>query len=478
MRLQSPFSLALVCVAAALSGCAIVGSTYTPPASTVPDTWVTPAEEAFAPTTPPSETWWDLFNDSMMSALVEEARGSNLTIQAAAARIRQARAIYGVARSERLPSVAATGGAYLTRESEAIMPVLPETRDREGTYFQIGVAVGWELDLWGRIGRSIESAEASFEATREDYRDTLVLLSADVASTYASIRSLQSRTRYAETNAAAQADTLQLTQDRFDAGLVPQLDVRQAELNLAATRSKIPFLRASYTREINRLGVLMGKSPRALHPSLSPPAPVPVVPASIGIGIPADLIRRRPDVRSAERSLAAQHAATGAAEGERFPVFTIPGTFDLASFESEDLFDDGSLSYELGAAFRWSLYEGGRITETIRAEEEGLAQARLSYEQTVLRALEDVESAISGVAESRQQHAELVNAVEAAEKSVELVKNLYREGLTNFQNVLDMERSLAAQQDALASSEGTMATSAISLYRALGGGWASNDAER
>lgn len=453
-----------------LTGCLTVGPDYEQPEVEAPDTWNQELMEDFTSDTPTLASWWSVFADPQLNELIVRAAESNRTLRIAAARVQESKALLGVADSQFWPQVSALGGVYGTRISEETTAVIPQGFSPENTLYQVGVDVGWELDLFGRVRRSVESASASLEVSMEDYRDTMVLLYAEVAAAYMDVRSLQARIEYARANAVAQRDTLQLTRDRNQAGLVPDLDVSQAQLNLARTESFIPALRSQLKRTVNRLGVLLGEYPASLYDDMMKSAPVPLPPAEVAIGLPADLLRQRPDVRSTERGLASQHARIGVAKAEFYPIFALPGTFTLDAFDAGNL-NSGALAYTFGPTFRWNLFSAGRVRNNVRAEEARTVQALNQYEQVVLQAVSEVESAMAALAEERDRHARLLEAVAAAERSVELVRTLYKAGLTNFQNVLDMERSLAEQQDELATNEGLMSRALIGLYTALGGGW-------
>jgi NodT family efflux transporter outer membrane factor (OMF) lipoprotein len=451
-----------------LTGCK-VGPDYQRPQVTVPDAWRQAVVEDMDASSSSLIRWWTLFDDPLLESLIQRAATGNLSLKIAAARIEEAQALRGVARSGLLPQVDATGTAQAMRFSEATTPVTP-TGDRTTGFYSVGAAASWELDVWGRIRRAMESADASLTASVEDYRDTLVILNAEIAATYVDVRTLQERIRYAEENAKAQSETLQLTRNLNSAGLVGDLDVSQAQLNLSRTRSTIPRYQAALEQAINRLGVLLGLSPQALHGELQQPAPIPQAPESILAGVPADLLRQRPDVRRAERLLAAQTARIGVATADLYPQFSLPGTLALEAFDPGNL-DGSSLAYAFGPTVRWTLFAGGRIRSTIRAEEARTEQALRAYEQSVLSALEETENSLVALARERYRQVEVIQARDAARTSVGLVKDLYRSGLTHFQNVLDMERSLAAEEDNLAVTRGTLAANAVAVYRALGGGW-------
>jgi NodT family efflux transporter outer membrane factor (OMF) lipoprotein len=415
----------------ALSGC-MVGPNYQRPVVEVPDVWQEKSTAHVAEGEAPLQTWWGVFDDPKLTELIQRAQVSN-------------------------------------EPSENVAPI-PELADPMN-FFSVGLDASWELDVFGRIRSTIEAASAELGASVEDYRDVLVTLLSDVALNYIELRALQARINYAVANVRAQRDTLQITRDRFEAGLVSQLDITQAESNLANTEAQIPPLRAGLTGALNRLAVLLGETPGSLNAELSDTSDIPVPPETITVGLPAELLRQRPDVRRAERSLAAQTARIGIRTADLYPRFSLFGFLALESTEGGDLFDSSSVTWGFGLPIRWNIWAGGRIRASIKVEEARTEQALLAYEQSVLRALEEVENAMVAYYQERLRRDKLVEAVVASERSVELVRTQYMAGLTNFQNVLDTQRSLFNQQDQLAASEGVLVQSLVALYKALGGGW-------
>jgi NodT family efflux transporter outer membrane factor (OMF) lipoprotein len=305
----------------------------------------------------------------------------------------------------------------------------------------------------------------------EDYRDVLVTLLAEVGGNYLELRSLQERLAYAEANIEIQQETLQITRDRFDAGLVSRLDITQAESNLANTEAQIPPLRTGVVRALNRLAVLLGGFPGSLDAELTSGGYLPVPPEEIIGGLPAELLRQRPDIRRAERSLAAQAELIGMRTADLYPRFSLFGFLSLESTTGGDLFSGSSLAWGFGLPVSWNVFAGGRLRAAIDVEEARTEQALLAYEQSVLRALEEVENAMVAYHQEGLRREKLAEAVEASQQSVELVRTQYMAGLTNFQNVLDTQRSLFNQQDQLASSEGQLVRNLVVLYKSLGGGW-------
>ncbi len=458
-----------VCGLIGLSGCQLCGPDYAAPVSKTPDAWQTAAIQGVAQERAPIQTWWRVFHDPALEALIGEVRTNNVDLAAAVARLDAAAARYGIARSGLSPTIDGVGGAARGRDSERVRS---SDSQRENPYmlYDAGFTMGWELDLWGRVRRGIEAAKGQWESSLEEARDLLVLLQADAASTYVQFRTVQQRLVYARGNVVMQEGTLKLTRDRHAAELTGELDVRQAELNLASTRALIPQLEAQRDQALNRLCVLCGKYPGSLNHLLQQTNGVPVVTAFPAL-LPADLLRNRPDIRGAERRLAAQTAQIGVATGDLYPLFSLNGFFEWQASESGNLFNPQARTYGFGPSFRWALFNGQRIRNNIRAEEALTREALANYEQTVLQAYQESEDALSAYANELGRLSALRAAVTAAAQSVKLVDTLYRTGLTDFQIVLDLQRELFQQQDAQASSEGAATQYLVAVYKSFGGGW-------
>jgi NodT family efflux transporter outer membrane factor (OMF) lipoprotein len=457
-------------------GC-MVGPDYHPPQIETPDIWHQEVTAGLATGQANLHRWWELLDDPLLQQLIRHAAAENLDLRIAALRIREARALRQVAAGQQWPQVDGVGSITGQRRSEEIVPVIPPGQDRTDIFSEIGLDASWEIDVWGRIARSVESADASLQATVEAYRDVLVILYSEVALNYIEVRALQARLAYALSNVQMQEATLQLTRDRREAQLVPDLDVRQAELNLARTQSTIPTLRTRLQQAIHRLDVLLGQWPGDLAEVLHTSAPIPHATGMAEMILPADLLRQRPDLRRAERELAAQTAQIGVATAELYPQFSLSGSFAFQSTANSvgDVFSRRNIAWTFGPAFRWNLFDGDRVRGRIAAEEARAAQLLAGYEQTVLQAAEEVENALVAYAEELDRRDALQRAVDAAAASVQLVDELYRSGLTDFQNVLDAQRSLVDLQDQLAASDGQVAQNLVRIYRALGGGWAPDD---
>lgn len=460
----------------ACSGCSVVGPDYHAPVTSAPDAWQTAAIRGLGASQVPFQTWWRAFGDPALDGVIADVSSNNLDVAAAVARMEEAAARYGYARIAEEPVVDGVGGMHRTRNSERVRTHASQF-DNPFWLYDAGFTMSWEIDVWGRVKRSLEAARGQWEATVEDRRDVLVMAQADAASVYVNLRTLQQRLAFARGNVTLQEKTLSLTRDRHGAGLTGELDVRQAELNLASTRAFIPQLEAQTDQSLNRLCVLCGKQPGAMRHLLQASQELPEA-AGLPALLPAELLRRRPDVRAAERRLAAQTAQVGVATAELYPAFALNGSFEWQASKSGNLFDPQARTYGIGPSFRWNLLNRDRIRDNIRAEEAVARQALAAYEKTVLGAYQESEDALSAYANELTRLGALREAVAAATRSVALVDTLYRNGLTDFQNVLDTQRALFQQQDALASAQGGAAQELIAIYKAFGGGWEPPAAEK
>jgi len=476
---------AVVAAVLALQACAVVGPDYTPPEVRLPDQWHQELLKARSPAAKASprdgtldrdaagqdvRQWWTVFRDPVLDRLVAAAASGNLDSKRAVARIAAARANVGFARGEELPAVTAPGSVEFGRVSEGTSPVLGG-RNRTDTQYSVGLDATWEVDLWGRIARSVEAADADLQASVEDWRDVLVSLYAEVADRYVQVRTLQGRIDSALGNVRTQQRTLRLVRDRVAAGLASDLEVAQARLNLARTESAVPLFRRQLAEQVHALGVLLREAPAALYPVLDADGAIPEPPATVAVGAPRDLLRQRPDIRRAERDLAAQTARIGVVTADLYPRFSLLGFFAFQSFSAGTVFNGNSLAYGLGPQVSWNVFDGGRVRSRISAEDALTQEALVSYEQTVLFALREVEDAIANFVEEQRRRDALARSVAAARDAVSLVETLYVTGLTDFQNVQDTQRNLFEQEDLLTESEGNVTRFLVQIYRALGGGW-------
>jgi multidrug efflux system outer membrane protein len=451
------------------TGCMVVGTNYTAPDSIAPDYWHQSLVGDLGSGRSSLETWWTRFKDPTLNSLIGKARESNRDLAIAYERITEARAARGIARSQLFPTVDFNGSATGNRTSENIGTPSPPA-GRHEQFWATGLDAGWEIDFFGGVRRSIESADASVEGVEEQYRDVMVSLLAEVAFNYLQIRTLEERISLAEGNIDRQQASVDLTQERFDAGLSPQLDVSQATTNLSNTKAIVPSFRNQRAFAMNRLATLIGRYPANTEPLLKKSKGIPMPRSGAGIGIPADLIRSRPDIRAAERELAAQTALIGVAQADLLPRFALAGNFELQSLSSGDLLSSASRSYGFGPTFRWNIFSAGRIKSQIAIEESRTKQAYLNYENTVLKGVEDVENSLATVRYEGDRRSALEVAVSSSQETVDLVNQNYKEGLIDFQNVLDAERTIASNQDSLAVSQGQIAAGYVSLFKALGGG--------
>lgn len=467
-------SLALSALALSLisfSGCKFVGVDYEEPEVVMPDAW---HQELMAGTNKARleiDYWWKQFKDPVLNELIDQAVAANLDLAIAYERVMQAREARRSTRSGLFPSVDATGSFNRQRTSENI-GIAPEAGGgKTENFYAAGLDVAWELDVLGGVRRSIEASEASLQATEESYRDFMVVLLSEVATNYIDVRTIEERIKLAKSNIQNQEESVALAKDRFDAGLVPRLDVTQAQTNLANTQALLPQLRQTRTAEVNRLATLIGEYSPEVEALIAQSEPIPLPPSRVGVGLPAEVIRLRPDIRAAERNLAAQTARIGVAEADLYPRFTLNGTFNLLSTSSGDVFDSDSRDYGFGPALRWNIFSAGRIRSQIAIEESRTREAYYAYENSVLLAVEEVEVSMSGIANSRDRVDALTRGAESARETVSLVKDNYSRGLVDFQNVLDAERTLTTTEDDRARSQGDIAISYVNLFKALGGGF-------
>lgn len=461
-----PLFAGLLCA----GGCMTVGPDYQKPETKTPAAWSAELNDGLTAAPPAAETlsrWWSRLNDPILSDLMEQARTNNLDVRQAEARLREARARRGAAKADLFPTVEASGSAARNRSSE--MNGEGSTSD----LFKNGLDASWELDLFGKNRRALEAANATLQASQEDLADVIVSLFAEVALSYVDVREYQLRLSLTESNIAARVETHDIARWRREAGLTTQLDVEQARLSLEQARADIPALKTSLEEAKHRLAVLLGQTPGALKDVLAEPKPIPVPPVEMAVGVPADVLRQRPDVRRAERKLAAQTAQIGVAKAARYPSFSLLGSIGLESLTWGDLYTSGARTVQGAANAVWTLFDFGRIRQNIEVQT-ALQEAALGlYESTVLTALEDVENALVAYANEQTRRQSLAEAVLAGLAAFELARDQYSSGLVDFQTVLDMQRSVLTVQDQLAASDGKVTANLIRLYKALGGGWTS-----
>lgn len=451
-----------------LSGCMVAGPDYQPPEVVFPDTWQTELSGGlYQAQEDPARFvgWWRQIGDPQLTALIERAVSRNLDIRKAWSRIAEARAQKGISRSAALPAVDATAAASRSQSSSNV------ENGAVNNLYQAEVDASWELDLFGRVRRSVEAAQANLEALQADLHDVLISIQAEVALNYLDVRTYQARLAAARANLKTQQETLEINQSRYEAGLIDELAVHQARYNLEQTRSHIPGLQTGLAMAKNRLATLLGETPEQIHDALEARRPIPTIPARIAVGIPAEILRQRPDVRRAERQLARQTALIGVATADLYPRFRLSGFFGLESLTAEDFFTSASRTWGLGPGVSWPVFDGGRIRRTIDVRNELQKQALLDYRQTLLGAREEIENRLIAFAREQLRRESLVRATAAARNASELARERYQAGLVDFSDVLDAQRSLLSFEDQLAQSNGTVTANLVRLYKALGGGW-------
>jgi NodT family efflux transporter outer membrane factor (OMF) lipoprotein len=452
-----------------LLGCT-VGPDYEKPALPSPTAWSEPGEGKVASVEADLSRWWTLFGDPGLDSLVERALHSNLDLRSAGARIREARAQYGIAWSALLPSVNATASYTRSRNSQnglygfgAFPRYLSE--------YNAGFDASWEIDLFGGARRGNEAAAADVEAAVEDRWAVMVSLLGEVARNYVALRGYQLQRAVLQENQRSAQGTVDLTRARLSAGVATALDLARAEAQYAASGALIPTVEIQLEQSIHRLGVLLGQDPSALSGELGTVGSIPAIPPRVLVGLPSTLLVRRPDVRRAERQLAAQTARIGLATAELYPRLSLTGAFGFDSIGAADFFKWGSRMWSIGPTLRWPVFAGGRIVSTIRLEEARAEQAAFAYEQAFLVALEDVENALVAYLREGHRTATLVEEVAADRRATDLANELYLKGLASFLEVLDAQRALYLAQWELAQSQAAVTLNVVALYKALGGGW-------
>ena len=461
-----------------LSGCGLkhwahngfmVGPDYCPPVEPVASQWIDYTDPRVISAPADLSAWWTTFNDPTLNQIVQTANVQNLTLRQAGARIMEYRARRNFATGTLFPQVQEGVGSFMNVRKSGTTAFVPP--DLNYTQAEIGLNASWELDFWGRFRRGIESADAELDASVENYDDVLVLLLAEVATAYTDLRTFQQRLTYARGNVESQEQSLEIAIDKEKNGATTKRDVEQARTVLEETRSLIPTYEAASRLANNQLCVLLGISPRDLTIELGD-APIPDSAPDVVVGIPANLIRRRPDVRRAERELAAQSAQIGLATSRLYPHLGLNGDIGLTSRDISG-FANGSQSMNgsFGPYFRWDLLNYGRLTSLIDMEDARFEQLLWAYQQQVLVAGREAEDGLITYLRGQEKVRNLEASAQAAERTLEITKDQYRQGVVDFTPVFLASSVLAGQQDKLAAAQGAKSQSLISLYRSLGGGW-------
>ena len=479
MRLNMSLAGALVVCCVLLSGC-MVGPNVHAPTTAMPAHWAASAQGHPAATTSkvtngPAHLarWWENFHDPELTALIDQAARSNLTLQQATQQIIESREIRNASAANLGPFVSAAGAYQHSRTSRNI-GTGSNFGPSESDLYQAGFDATWELDFFGQIRRGVEAANANYRAAIDNRRGVWLTLLSELANDYMTLRGVQRQIAVTQANLKTQQHTAAILRQQIGGGLSTSLALANALAQVATTESQLPEFRIQEKQLIYAISVLLGQPPQAMEKKLSIPGPIPPVPPVVPIGLPSQLLLRRPDVREAEEQYAAATANVGVAEGNLFPQFTINGNIGYAASNAAKWFNASSLAYGIGPSVSWSILNWGQVQSNINQQKAIRIQTFLNYRQTVLQALDDVNSAL--VAYTREQMHEkwLVTAVAENQKAVRYSTELYHNGLTNFLNVLLAQQALYSSQDALVQSQSAVSTDLVALYKALGGGWESN----
>lgn len=455
------------------AGC-MIGPDFKLPLVKVSQQWIESGEPAVLASPPRYRDWWDTFSDPALSRLIQTAYGQNLTLRAAGVRVLEARAQLGIAIGEFYPQQQQINSSINYNRIPVSIPY-DIVNNRYWTD-AVGAQATWELDLWGKFRRGIESADDAFLASVAQYDDILVTLTADVASNYVTLRTEQTELAIAQENVKRQKEVLQVANDRFTGGVTSQLDVYQAQNVLGATEATIPQLTIQIADTKDALSVLLGLPPGPIDSMLGSSSEIPAAPDSVAVGIPADLLRRRPDIRAAELQAAAQCAQIGVAKADLLPALSLVGNVatvgsNTGSNVLTDLFTSGSLAFSAGPSISWNILNYGQITNNVRVQDAKFQELLVDYQNAVLSAQADVENALSLYTESRKQAAYLAESVEAAAGAMRISLIQYKEGTTIFTAVLLAEENLLEAEDNYTLARANVPLGLINTYRALGGGW-------
>jgi NodT family efflux transporter outer membrane factor (OMF) lipoprotein len=470
-----------------LTGCTLVGPDYRQPSVGLSDHWLEAGDPRVKTELAVSREWWKAFNDPVLEHLIRTAYKQNLSLRAAGVRIFEARAQLGIAVGEFYPQVQQASAAFnynriSQRSATAAQP--GDVRDVGLAYSQaeFGVGASWELDFWGKYRRAVESADAGLFSSVAAYDSALVSLTGDVASAYVLIRPIEDRLKIAGDNLGIQKESLKIAQARFQGGATSERDVQQALTQLNSTEATIPQLETQLRQAQNALCTLLGIPPGDLRDSLSGTSGIPEAPLEVAVGIPAELLRRRPDIRSAEFQAMAECAQIGVAKADLYPAFSLSGNFGFLATNSGDFVLGDVTSWRsrtgaVGPSFQWNVLNYGQITNRVRLQDARFQESIVNYQNSVLQAQQEVENGLVGFLKAQERVKSLILAVVAAKRTVDLAVIQYREGATDYTTVLTAQQALLNQQDNLADSRGGVPQNLIAVYRSLGGGWEIREGE-
>jgi len=451
-----------------LAGCSAVGPEYERPDTAVNPAWLDAELQQYETSPAELARWWETLGDPVLNELIATAIEQNNSLKIAALRVQEAEAQLGIAEGNRFPQVQAISGdaSYA------------DTGDLTQEEYRIGAGLSWEIDFWGRYSNAVEAADANYLATVANYDDAMVLVTATVADIYALIRATEEQLRLARDSLELQQRSYDIVDVLFRNGSSSELDALQARTLLLSTEAAIPELEATLSKARNAMSVLLGLAPSHLGHVLAEAGEQPAVPATIAVGLPADLLRQRPDVRRAELLAIAQNAVVGVATADLYPSFSLSGFLGAGSKNVDSgntvidnfLSADGS-AFSVGASFVWPFLNYGRIKNNIEVQDVRLQQALVAYQETVIQGAREVEDAMAALTSAQQKDRILKESVAVAERSAELAFLRYQEGFADYQRVLDAQQALFAQQQRYAANRGQVVSSVIQLYRSLGGGW-------
>ncbi len=471
------FSL-MLCLAM-LTACATVGPDFKKPEPMIEDEWIEKEPSQIKTESGDYSSWWEVFQDPVLDRLIDMAYEQNLTLRMAGLKILEARARLGIATGFQYPQAQLVNGGYsLLKISENEPPVsnLPDdVRNQVDTRpdnYRMGFDAAWELDFWGKFRRTFEAANADLAATIASYDSLLVILAGEVASAYIDIRTLEQRLVYARSNIELQKKSLSIATARFEEGAISELDVHQAKSLLNYTLSTIPVFEISIRQAKNALSVLLGIPPNQLLDVLSGTSVIPTPPVEVAVGIPADLIRRRPDIQLAEFQAASQGALIGVARADLFPHIGLAGSIGFGASDGESLFTSAStFGFLSPVSFSWDILNYGRIKNRVRVQDARFEQLLAGYQNKVIEAAREVEDGLVGFIRSQEQAKYLFDAVGASQRASDVALIQYEEGLVDYYSVVITQQSLVSQQDSLATSQGDIDRYLIAVYKAMGGGW-------
>ncbi len=467
--------LALPGLLVALTACTTLGPDHTTPEAALETQWLATDDPAFQAGKEVNSDWWTQFNDPVLDRLVQMAYEQNLSLQIAGLRIMEARAQLGIAIGSQYPQIQEAAGAVTRENVSENVPNFNPAADTSYWTANAGLNASWELDFWGRYRRGVESASASLGSQIAAYDNALVSLTGEVASVYIQIRTLGEQLAVARSNVETQQKGYRLADVRFRAGATSALDPAQALTLLRNTQAQIPSLESQVRQSRNALSILLGMPPRDLDALLGE-GDIPQAPEHVALGVPAELLRRRPDIRQAELQVATQNAQIGIAQSQLYPSFSLTGsigftTSDTNRSDMSDIFSTDSFGYSFGPGFTWPILNYGRLKNNVRVQDARLEEQIVNYQNTVLEAAREVEDGLAGFQGARASTAFLADSVDSAQRSVDLSLIQYREGATDYQRVLDSQQSLLVQQDQYTSARGSIVQNLVAVYRALGGGW-------